>query len=157
MINKFFACILCLFLSISVHAQSDAAYTSDIQKAANLYFEKNYLQSAQAYMQAFANYGGHGYTDDRYTAACSWALAGNNDSAFVQLMHITTKGGFQNLDRLLIDDDLEGLHNDARWQQLLTLVKQNKEKNEGPANKKQKSKSTTPTKKNSAPIAPAKK
>lgn len=157
MINKLFACILCLFLSISAQAQSDAVYTSDIQKAANLYFEKNYLQSAQAYMHAFANYGGHGYTDDRYTAACSWALAGTNDSAFAQLMHITTKGGFQNLDRLLIDDDLDGLHNDARWQQLLTLVKQNKEKNEGPANKKQKTKSAPAMKKTTAPKSATKK
>ncbi len=156
MINKLFTCLLCVFLSFAAHAQTDNDYARDIQKALALYFEKNYLPSATAYSQAFTNNGGHAYTDDRYNAACSWAMAGYKDSSFAQLMHIATKANFQNLDRLLVDDDLENLNSDPRWQQLLALVKQNKEKTEGMANKKQKSKSTTPTKKNSAQKAPAK-
>jgi hypothetical protein len=122
-------------LTPHVYAQEDTLYTNGRSRAINLYHAGQYRQSAEAFSHTFAAYGG-GYNDDRYTAACSWTLAGNKDSAFYQLNHIATKGNFDNTDRLLTDDDLESLHTDARWNKMFAKVKQNKEKTQNPKNKK---------------------
>lgn len=134
-ITKFIYGIVCLLFSLTATAQEDTLYTNGRSRAINLYHAGEYKRSAEAFSHTFAAYGG-GYNDDRYTAACSWALAGNKDSAFYQLNHIATKGNFDNTDRLLADDDLESLHTDPRWNKMFAKVKQNREKAQNPKNKK---------------------
>lgn len=132
-ITQFIFGVVCLLFSSNANAQEDTLYTNGRTRAINLYHAGEYQRSAEAFSHTFAAYGG-GYNDDRYTAACSWALAGNKDSAFYQLNHIATKGNFDNTDRLLVDDDLESLHNDPRWNKMFAKVKSNKDK--ATANKK---------------------
>ena len=73
--------------------------------------------------------------DDRYNAACSWALAGNSDSAFFNLNRVATAGKYANYRHLTTDADLNSLHSDKRWQPLLTIVQQNKDREEEKFNK----------------------
>jgi hypothetical protein len=126
----FFSCITtshCL-------AQS-GEYIGFIRKADSLYKAKDYVNSARNYSLAFKANGWKGTANDRYNAACSWALTGNSDSAFYQLERIATKAGFSNYDHLTTDTDLNSLHSHKRWAPLLQLVKQNKEKAEANLNR----------------------
>lgn len=100
-------------------------------KEAYAYYEMGeYDKSGKRYSEAFQFAGDKGYVTDRYNAACSWALAGEPDSAFKQLFRISRKGNWTNLDHLLSDTDLYSLHPDPRWNEVVDVVKVNKEKAE---------------------------
>lgn len=125
-----------LFVPYLASAQADGTYSDWISKANSFYEAKQYKQSADAYSKAFAANGGKGFLEDRYNAACVWALADNKDSAFYQLDRIATKANFTDYDHLLEDSDLESLHKDNRWKTLCAYVKRNKEKAEAHIDKK---------------------
>lgn len=105
-------------------------YEIFINQADSLYNAKNYLAAAQTYSKAFQTFGWKGYTDHRYNAGCSWALANNADSAFFQLFRIAEKANYKEYRHITSDTDLTSLHGDSRWAKLIDLVKQNKEKAE---------------------------
>lgn len=123
-----------LACNIGAHAQN-AKYDSLVDEANKLYDAKAYFKSGQAYAKAFDANGGMAFVNDRYNAACSWALAGNADSSFSQLFRIATKGNYTDLNHLVVDSDLESLHGDKRWGEVTALVKQNKDKAEANLNK----------------------
>lgn len=124
--------ILGACFSLSSFAQNEIpqAYTEWVRKGSEFYFAKKYRESGEAYAKAFEAFGGKGYPDDRYDAACSWAEAGMNDSAFVQLEKIANRGNYTELFHLINDEDLVSLHTDKRWQEVCTKVKDNKDKAE---------------------------
>jgi hypothetical protein len=133
---KRFLYLSCLVASAHGCAQAPPELYSEYIKEANKYYDnKEYQKSANAFTNAFASFGGKGYLDDRYNAACSWSLAGNTDSAFFQLFRIAEKANYSDLNHLAVDPDLEPLRKDNRWQPLYNLVKANKEKNEAGLNK----------------------
>ncbi len=115
-------------------AQETVSYDTLISHAFKLYTEKQYLKSGQKYAEAFS-IPGKGLEDDRYNAACSWSLAGIADSSFIQLFIIAKDSAFRDLNHIMIDPDLKPLRNDSRWNQLLSIVKSNKEKQERNLNK----------------------
>jgi hypothetical protein len=121
--------IALLLCSITANAQTKN-HDDYINDAEQLYEKKDYQASAIAYSNAFAANGGLGSPNDRYNAACSWALAGNADSAYAQLNRIATKGNYTNLSHLLSDADLKSLHTDKRWEEVVIQVRKNKEKQE---------------------------
>lgn len=95
-------------------------------KEANAFYEaKDYKTSAQKYSAAFIANENKGQSGDRYNAACSWALAGNADSAFFQLNRITEKTQYADYEHITQDEDLKSLYEDARWKPLLVAVKKN--------------------------------
>ncbi len=110
-------------------------YSELVKKAFSLYETKEYKASASTYSDAFKANGWVGLIDDRYNAACSWALAGYPDSAFNNLNRIASKGNYANYDHIIIDSDLNSLHSDKRWQPLLDQIKFNKDKAEANLNK----------------------
>lgn len=110
-------------------------YFDYIKIADSLYKLKEYKSSGLNYSEAFKTNGGKGIVNDRYNAACSWAMASVIDSAFFQLFRIATKGNFTNHNSLIMEPDLNVLHADKRWSELLEIVKQNKEKTEVNFNK----------------------
>lgn len=126
--------VLCCSVNISF-AQLSKEYTEYIQKAGQFYEAKDYKNSTEYYTKAFMANGGKGLASDRYDAACSWSLAGNVDSAFFQLDRIVTKMNYTNLGHISSDPDLSALHNDQRWNELISIVKKNKEKAEEGLNK----------------------
>ena len=123
------------FISTQVTFGQNTEYFSLVKKADSLYTAKDFKTSALTYSAAFKANGWVGISDDRYNAACSWALANNSDSSFFQLNRIATKANYMNYGHITTDPDLNSLHNDNRWKPLLDLIKRNKEKAEANLNK----------------------
>jgi hypothetical protein len=103
-------------------------YNKLIEEAFGLYESKKYLMSGQKYAEAFIAAGDKGIIRDRYNAACSWALAGENDAAFAQLFRIVKNGNFTHLGHITEDSDLNSLHKDKRWNQIIKIVKSSRKK-----------------------------
>ena len=80
-----------MLLPFVASAQYPPEYAQLVQEAWQLYHNKSFSASGQKYAEAFA-LSDLGKVDDRYNAACSWALAGQADSAFVQLFRIAERG-----------------------------------------------------------------
>lgn len=120
--------ILSLFVFNFTFGQNHEKYAELIKDAWNLYQAKEYLESGQKYAQAFIVNGGKGLIADRYNAACSWALANQTDSAFINLFKIAESGYYTNLEHITSDPDLNSLHKDERWTKVIEIVKLNKEK-----------------------------
>lgn len=121
---------LCFFWARRAHAQSEQAYDSLVKQAFKLYERKEYQASAKTFAEAFLVFEGKAFPEDRYNAACSWALAGVPDSAFSQLFNITKNGYYTNLGHISTDPDLNSLHRDKRWKKVVQQVRENKEKEE---------------------------
>lgn len=111
-------------------AQTNERYDDFILEGENFYQEKKYRESGLKYSEAFIALGNKGLIDDRYNAACSWALAGETDSAFVQLFKIARSGNYTNLVHISNDTDLKSIHTDTRWQEVIDLIEKAKEKQE---------------------------
>ena len=111
-------------------AQDEVQYRALVKEALTLYEQKEYRASAARYSGAFQALNWKGYRDDRYNAACSWAMAGGTDSAFFNLERIAEKMDYADVRHITTDPDLMSLHVDARWLPLITLVQANKEKQE---------------------------
>ena len=136
MLKHIFTCIaLSLLTCSSASAQVSKEYMALTEKANALFEAKKYQQCAMTFSEAFAINGGKGMIEDRYNAACAWARAGNNDSAFFQLNRLATRGNFSDYNELTADADLASLRADKRWAALCALVKQNKERKEANLNK----------------------
>lgn len=104
-----------LLCSASAYAQS--------QKADSLYKVKDYLPAGRAYLKTIAA------TEFKaakktyyYNAACSYALAGKTDSAFI-LLKDAVSSGYSNLDQIKKDTDFSSLHNLPEWNNILSSVK----------------------------------
>lgn len=121
--------IVLYFLGLVIaQGQTPEEYAPLINEAWDLYEKKEFLKSGQSYNKAFATWDDRGMIDDRYNAACSWALAGNPDSSFHHLTRIAEKGNYANLHHLVNDSDLFSLHEDSRWSIVVDKVRANKEK-----------------------------
>ena len=124
-----------IVLSVNFIYAQDDEYFRLIKKADSLYTIKDYKNSANTYSDAFKSIGWKGMPNDRYNAACSWAMANMPDSAFFNLERVASKSGYSNYSHIVKDRDLLGLHSDKRWNPLIELVKLNKEKAEANLNK----------------------
>jgi len=100
-------------------------YSDLVRKADSLYRAKDFNNSALTYSNAFGATDWKGMLNDRYNAACSWALANNADSAFSNLNYITNSLNYSNYEHIKGDPDLKMLHIDKRWKELLAAVKAN--------------------------------
>lgn len=101
--------------------------TQLLTEAEEYYDTKEYLKSANKYIEAFELME-HGDRGDRYNAACSFALAEDIESAFSQLFIIAkTPYSYNNHDWITKDSDLNSLHKDQRWNELISMIKINQE------------------------------
>jgi hypothetical protein len=124
-----------LMFSCCALAQINSEYVELVKKAFDYYEAKDYKRSAETFSKAFAANGSKAMPEDRYNAACSWALAGNKDSAFYQLNRIATKSAYVAYNHMATDADLTSLYTDPRWLEITAMVLQNKEKAEANYNK----------------------
>ncbi len=124
MIKQLLFAVSSIFLPFVVSAQYQPEYYPLVQEAHQLYQNESFLASGQKYAEAFA-LSDLGEVGDRYNAACSWALAGQSDSAFAQLFRIAERGNYSNHEHLTTDVDLKSLYSDERWGQVTAQVKQN--------------------------------
>jgi hypothetical protein len=138
--NKPFIIILMAFISMIsttniIFAQDREKYLDLVSEADMFYKSKEYLKSGFKFSEAFATYSNYARIDDRYNAACAWSLANQQDSAFVQLFRLVQNENFSNLNLIITDTDLDRLHSDTRWNQIIEIVKDNKEKKEAKMDK----------------------
>lgn len=128
--KKLFPSLLFLVILGNSFSQDRELYYELIDSAEKLYDAKNYHQSGLTYAQAFIALNNRGAISDRYNAACSWALAKEKDSAFIQLFKIAKNGNYQNYDHITSDKDLKILRTDNRWKEVTEIIRQNKEEAE---------------------------
>lgn len=108
--------------------EDPAKYATLKKEADQLYAAKDYQQSANKFKEAFEAIGGKAYPMDRYNAACSYALAGDIDNSFYHLLRLAnSETKYKNYGHITTDPDLNILHQDKRWEELLAIVKTNKE------------------------------
>ena len=120
-----------IIFSTLTFAQVPAEYTVLVKQADSLYKTKSYIESAVKYNQAFEANERKAFPNDRYNAACSWALANGIDSAFYHLFRLAESVvKYQNYKHISTDADLKSLYTDSRWEKLLLIVKQNKDEAE---------------------------
>jgi hypothetical protein len=124
------ALVVAFLLSAPCSGQDLQRYYALVSEANALYYQQDHLASARKYDDAIAALGGRGNVNDRYNAACSWALASQPDSAFVHLRAAAVDGGFSDAEWLLADTDLASLHGDPRWEEVVNLVRANQERME---------------------------
>ena len=118
-----------LISAITLFGQNNnPKYDALIRKADSLYRIADYKKSAHAFSDAFNVPDAAITMNHRYNAACSYALANNADSAFVNLNHIATFMNYARYSHIMSDPDLKSLYTDSRWKPLLELVKLNKDK-----------------------------
>lgn len=127
---RFLTTILGLLMFNLSFGQDKEKYSELIREAWDLYETKDYLKSGEKYSEAFVALNNRGMVTDRYNAACSWSLAEKVDSSFVQLFKIAKNGNYTNLGHITTDTDLNLLHSDNRWEEIINIVKSNKEEAE---------------------------
>jgi hypothetical protein len=121
--------IILLYLSTSLFGQTlPKEYIRLSKQADSLYKLKEFKKSGLAYNNAFRAFENKGTVLHKYNAACSWALSNFPDSAFILLNQIVTKAKYSDFDEVTKDEDLNSLHSDVRWNELITKVKENKDK-----------------------------
>ncbi|MEI7983188.1 MAG: DUF6624 domain-containing protein [Bacteroidota bacterium] len=125
--KKIISLISATFLFTSIlFCQDRKSYSKLIEEAQQLFDSKEYLKAGLKYSEAFSANGNKGLLEERYNSACAWALAIYPDSSFVQLFKIVIKGKYTNLEQFTKDTDLDPLHSDKRWNELLETIKENK-------------------------------
>ena len=125
-----------VILVLSTQGFGQFSYYKFSGQGDSLYRAGEWRASAEAYSRAFgANNNGNGAMTFRYNAACSWALAGEMDSAFHHLERAVNDHNYSAYDHIVKDKDLVTLHQDVRWVPLMGKVKSNKDKTEAKFNK----------------------
>ncbi len=102
-------------------------YSALIKEAMKFYYLKDYENSVKKFKDGFDAFGGKAYPNDRYNASCSYSLAENSDRAFYHLFRLANDSKYSNLGHITTDTDLNFLHKDKKWKELIAIVKTNKE------------------------------
>lgn len=119
--------VLLLLSFITGKAQSNnLEYSKLIQDGWKLCLQKDFSNSAKLYEKAFELHKNVPLTD-RYNASCIYALAGNTNGAFRHLFIVANDLKWDDLNHLKSDTDLNTLHSDARWKELVSIVSKNKQ------------------------------
>lgn len=129
--TKFLIAFIGLLTCNGTFAQNQEKYDDLIKEAWSLYKTENFKESAEKYHEAFEQLDGKAFPSDRYNAACSYALANDVEKSFYHLFLLAgAKSKFRNYNHITNDADLASLHSDARWTELIAMVKANKDEHE---------------------------
>lgn len=116
---------------LNSYCQPPEQYFKHSAQAWEFYQASEFQKSAEEFEKAFKVIDGKAYPTDRYNAACSHALANNPERAFFHLFRLAEgKTKYNDYNHISVDTDLNSLHEDKRWDRLLTIVKANKEEYE---------------------------
>lgn len=121
--NQFLFAVPLFTMAASFAQPKPSEYSVLVKKADSLYEAKDYKNSGLTYSKAFSKTP-KAQERDRYNAACSWSLAKEIDSSFVQL-HKIAANGYDEFDHASRDTDLDNLHTDKRWKPWLDKVQEN--------------------------------
>lgn len=104
-----------------------ADYFKKIEVADTFYQHKEYLNSANAFSREFLFNNQSFLFGHRYQAARAWAMAGQIDSAFLNL-NKEIEIGFYDYKKLITEKAFTSLHNYGKWDSLKKAVKKNQVK-----------------------------
>lgn len=85
-------------------------------EASTAYGEKDFAKAAELYVRVFD--AGTTWPTVPYNAACCFALLGRADDAF-KYLELAVKRGWSDVERLKGDTDLESIHSDKRWDDIV--------------------------------------
>ena len=102
-------------------------YYQFVNKAKEAASNSNLEEAIAHYENAFATLNGKGRIEDKFETACIYAQLDNIDKSFSFLFNLEKKAKFKDLQFLTSEKRLNRLHNDIRWKNLVSLVKNNKE------------------------------
>ena len=100
-------------LSVGAFGQT---YKELIVQAESLYNSKDFKESSELYKHAFTIEKKK--SSDLYNGACSAALSGDKKNAF-SFLNQAIKNGWANIDHIKKDPDLESLHNEKAWAEMI--------------------------------------
>jgi len=108
-----------LLLLFTVIAGSAQEYNALIGKADSLYKAKDFTNSTKVYEQGFKLEQKN--SSHLYNAACSAALAGEKKKALA-LLDLSVQKGWTYVNHLQQDADLNSLHGEPQWQELINKL-----------------------------------
>lgn len=116
--------LLYLIMQVTL-SLAQTQYEQQIKIADSLYKAKDYLKAGLTYSKAFNLNKKNISPTIRYSAASAWAMANRPDSAFhnLDLIAGVTYFGY---DQLINNKDFAVIHEDKRWQPLLSKIKNTK-------------------------------
>jgi hypothetical protein len=127
---KYIIIITILFSHTFLWAQQDSlpkSYKGLTDLAWENYKTKDYLTAAKIYEKSILMIGPQrDYNGARYNGACSWALAGKKEPAFVLLEALVKKNHYTDIDHLTKDADFKSLYEDPRWELIKKEVLNNR-------------------------------
>lgn len=125
---KYLLMTLMIYIGLGTYGQNlNFTYYKLVKEADSLYKAKNFHSSAKKFRQAFEINPGKIKNNDRYNAACSYALSNLPDSAFLYLTELATKFNYFNYKQITNDTDLKILQDDIRWKSIIQQVEINKQ------------------------------
>ena len=132
MIKSIITSTLVILIATFANGQDMNSYNAFVKQGDSLYGIKQFSQSAEAFEKAFDSNEGKANINDRYNAACSYALAGDTKKAFHHLFYLAENSNikYKNYNHITIDPDLKPLHKNQLWDILITLVNANKDEAE---------------------------
>lgn len=117
-------------ISTSLFALSQRTYSQDYRQlhsnADSLYKAGNYNEAIPLYLKLaeMADFKLQ-KTGNLYTAGTCYSLTGKKDSAFI-VLHESVRQGYSDKEHLLQDKDLNALHGERDWDQLVQSIKEEK-------------------------------
>lgn len=121
--------VILLFLELTIACnllcQDQNRYAELINQAGKLSDSEAYLEAARIYTTAFRSTKNTISVIDRIKAAAAWSKAGLPDSSFHQLSLMANDSSFTAYNYILMEPELNSLHNDARWEEIIEKVKEN--------------------------------
>lgn len=121
--------IYILFFLFCFGTANALTYNECIDQAWEKYEQKQYEESGKLYELAFVLDTSRKYNNDFYNAACSWALAGNDSLAFINLDKAIANG-FSDIERLQKEADLRLLHTSSKWPLVFEKINEYKRQNQ---------------------------
>jgi hypothetical protein len=116
--------ILIIFEVCIFHCQTpNQEYYFFAAKADSFYKIMNYKEAALTYDKAFATFNRKGLADDKYRAACAWALDNKADSAFIILEKITLRPCYLSKKNITSETSFKTLHSNKKWLSLIEAIK----------------------------------
>lgn len=130
--KKIFFCVLITGTLNFAFGQITTEYRLHSSKADSLVAIKKYKEASIEFQKAFDANDGRATLQDRYNAACMFALTNEEDKAFYHLFYLSDNPRilYRHYDHLTTDTDLNSLHQSEKWVQLVEKVKANKEEYE---------------------------
>lgn len=130
--NRIIITLIGLLTYNQLFGQNQEKYSEYVKEAWSLYEAEDFKNSAAKYEEAFDQLEGKAYPNDRYNAACSYALANDLENSFYHLIYLAEnqKIKYRNYNHITTDSDLESLHTNKRWEKLTAIVKANKDEYE---------------------------